>query len=86
MTRCKMNTFLDRALINEALLNHYPCPDYFCFLAMITLISQIRFDMSHGYARYNHILAKAHARMGMMIALGKFKNTFRARHAGEHNC
>ena len=29
--------------------------------------------MSYADARYNHILAKAHARMGMMIALGEIQ-------------
>ena len=40
---------------------------------MITLISQIRLDMSYADARYNQILAKAHARMGMMIAIGEIQ-------------
>ena len=46
----------------------------FVFLLVITLISQIRLDMSYADARQNQILAKSHARMGMMVALGKFKN------------
>ena len=45
----------------------------FVFLLVITLISQIRLDMSYADARQNQILAKAHARMGMMVALGEIQ-------------
>jgi hypothetical protein len=45
----------------------------FVFLLVITLISQIRLDMSYADARQNQILAKANARMGMMVALGEIQ-------------
>jgi len=41
----------------------------FVFLLVITLVSQVRQDLAYSDARQNHILAKAHARMGMMIAI-----------------
>ena len=45
----------------------------FVFLLVITLISQIRMDLSYSDVRENQILAKAHARMGMMIAIGEIQ-------------
>ena len=45
----------------------------FVFLLVITLISQIRLDFSYSDARQNQILAKAHARMGMMVAIGEIQ-------------
>ena len=37
------------------------------------LVSQVRTDMAYADARENQILAKAHARMGMMIAIGEIQ-------------
>ena len=45
----------------------------FVFLLVITLVSQVRQDLAYSDARQNHILAKAHARMGMMIAIGEIQ-------------
>ena len=75
MTRCKMNTFLRSGPSNQrgfALIITLALIS-FVFLLVITLISQIRLDMSYADARYNHILAKANARVGMMIALGEIQ-------------
>ena len=55
----------------------------FVFLLVITLISQIRLDFSYSDAR-QQILAKAHARMGMMVAIGDSK-AFGTRHADQHH-
>jgi hypothetical protein len=45
----------------------------FVFLLVISLISQVRMDLAYSDVRQNHILAKAHARMGMMIAIGEIQ-------------
>ena len=45
----------------------------FVFLLVITLITQIRSDLSFSDVRENQILAKASARMSMMIALGEIQ-------------
>ena len=45
----------------------------FVFLLVITLVSQVRQDMAYSDARENRILAKANARMGMMIAIGEIQ-------------
>src|SRR6056300_838836 len=45
----------------------------FVFLLVITLISQIRLDLSYSDVRQSQILAKAHARMGMMVAIGEIQ-------------
>ena len=43
----------------------------FVFLLVITLVNQVRTEFSFTESRKNQILAKAHARMGMMIAIGE---------------
>ena len=45
----------------------------FVFLLVISLISQVRMDLAYSDVRQDHILAKAHARMGMMIAIGEIQ-------------
>jgi hypothetical protein len=45
----------------------------FVFLLVMGLISQVRMDLAHTEARENLILSKAHARMGMMIAIGELQ-------------
>ena len=45
----------------------------FVFLLVMSLVSQVRTDMSYADARENQILAKAHARMGMMVAIGEIQ-------------
>jgi len=45
----------------------------FVFLLVITLIGQIRLDLSYSDVRQSQILAKAHARMGMMVAIGEIQ-------------
>jgi len=45
----------------------------FVFLLVITLVSEVRQGLAYSDARQNHILAKAHARMGMMIAIGEIQ-------------
>ena len=45
----------------------------FVFLLVMSLVSQVRIDMSYADAREKQILAKAHARMGMMIAIGEIQ-------------
>ena len=45
----------------------------FVFLLVITLVNQVRLEMSLTEARQNQILAKAYARMGMMIAIGEIQ-------------
>ena len=75
MTRCKTNTSQGSKPYKEdgfALIITLSLIS-FVFLLVITLISQIRLDMSYADARHNQILAKAHARMGMMIAIGEIQ-------------
>jgi len=45
----------------------------FVFLLVITLVNQVRTELSFTDARQNQILAQAHARMGMMIAIGELQ-------------
>ncbi len=45
----------------------------FVFLLVITLVNQVRLEFSFTDARQNQILARAHARMGMMIAIGEIQ-------------
>jgi hypothetical protein len=45
----------------------------FVFLLVITLVNQVRMEFSFTESRQNQILAKAHARMGMMIAIGEIQ-------------
>ena len=45
----------------------------FVFLLVITLVNQVRMEFSFTDSRQNQILAKAHARMGMMIAIGEIQ-------------
>ncbi len=45
----------------------------FVFLLVITLISQVRLELAFSDVRQEQVLAKAHARMGMMIALGEIQ-------------
>ena len=45
----------------------------FVFLLIITFISQIRLDQSYLDSRQKQILAKAHAHMGMMVAVGEIQ-------------
>ncbi len=45
----------------------------FVFLLVITLVNQVRLELAYSDARQNQALAKAHARMGMMIAIGEIQ-------------
>ena len=45
----------------------------FVFLLVITLVNQVRLEFSFTDARQNQILARANARMGMMIAIGEIQ-------------
>jgi hypothetical protein len=45
----------------------------FVFLLVITLVNQVRVEFTFTESRQNQILAKAHARMGMMIAIGEIQ-------------
>jgi hypothetical protein len=45
----------------------------FVFLLVITLVNQVRMEFSFTESRQNQVLAKAHARMGMMIAIGEIQ-------------
>ena len=45
----------------------------FVFLLVVTLVNQVRMELSFTESRQNQILAKAHARMGMMIGIGELQ-------------
>ena len=45
----------------------------FVFMLVMALVTQVRVELSLSDARKNHVLAKAHARMGMMIAIGEIQ-------------
>ena len=46
-----------------------------CILLVISLVNLVGIDLSLADARKQRVLAQTHARMGMMVAIGEYRNT-----------